>query len=107
MRAERGSKSETYGAHQHDINQTAKETLEKVQSKQTDPSHDSREIVRPHRSRPGCADQPTGIFLFFCVGRLNAARTPGGGSFSGVQICTAVNVCDCVCVQQHKKKKTI
>lgn len=59
VRAERGSESETYGAHQHDINQTAKETPEKVQSKQTDPSHDSRENAGPHRSRPGCTDQPT------------------------------------------------
>lgn len=92
MRAERGSKSETYGAHQHDINHTAKETLEKVQSKQTDPSHDSREIVGPHRSRPGSTDQPTGILL---VGRLNAA--PGLPQEVGPsQVCRVAQLCMCV-----------
>lgn len=106
VRAERGSKSETYGAHQHDINHTAKETLEKVQSKQTDPSHDSREIVGPHRSRPGCTDQPTGILF---VGRLNTA--PGLPQEVGPsQVCRVAQPCMCAIVfvcNSIKKKPLI
>lgn len=51
MQAEPSSAESAYGANQQSINQTAMRTPEKVQSKQTGLSHDSRGIVGPHRSQ--------------------------------------------------------
>lgn len=45
--------------NRHRINQTATETQEKMQSKQTGLSHDSRGITGPHRSQPSGRDQTT------------------------------------------------
>lgn len=47
---------------QHGINQSATETPEKVQSKQTGLSHDSCGITGPHRSLASRRDQTTKAF---------------------------------------------
>lgn len=50
-------KREARGASRRSINQAAKRTPEKVPSKQTDLSHDSRGTAGPHRSQPATLSQ--------------------------------------------------
>lgn len=70
--------------HQHSINQTATETLEKVQSKQTGLSHDSHGIAGPHRSQPSRRDQTTkSLWIFYrvhYVDKGNVVHTPGAAA---------------------------
>lgn len=62
------------------INQAAKQTLEKVQSKQTDLSHDSRGIAGPHRSQPAAEIRPLSLSEYsaeYIIWTGEARFTPG------------------------------